>query len=53
MSEHGTADLLGMNQMALNRVKTTWPPKTLKPFIGEGWSMKTTLVKVIAKKRDT
>ncbi len=50
MSERGTADLLGMNQMALNRMKTTWPPKTLKPFVDEGWSMKTTLVKVVAKK---
>jgi len=49
LSERGTADLLGMNQMALNRVKTTWPPKTLKPFIDEGLTVKTTLVKVVAK----
>jgi len=32
MSERGTADLLGMDQMALNRMKTTWPSKVLKPF---------------------
>jgi len=41
------ADLLGMNQMALNRVKTTWPQKTLKPFIYKGLSMATTLIKVV------
>ena len=35
LSERGTADLLGMNQMLLNRVKTNGLPKTLKPFIGE------------------
>ena len=49
LSERGTADLLGMNQMALNRVKTTWPPKILKPFIDGGLNVKTTLVKVTAK----
>jgi len=49
LSERGTADLLGMNQMALNRMKTTWPPKTLKPFTDKGWTMKTTFVKVTAK----
>jgi very-short-patch-repair endonuclease len=42
MSERGAADLLGMNQMALNRVKTNWPPKTLEPFIDKGLSVKTT-----------
>ena len=42
MSERGTADLLGMDQMALNRMKTTWPPKVLKPFISNDFSMKTT-----------
>jgi hypothetical protein len=26
-----------------------WPQKTLEPFIDKGWSMKTTLVKVVAK----
>jgi very-short-patch-repair endonuclease len=49
MSERGTADLLGMNQMALNRMKTTWPPKTLQPFIDHGLGMKTTLVKVVSQ----
>ncbi|WP_069470149.1 DUF559 domain-containing protein [Candidatus Marithrix sp. Canyon 246] len=49
MSERGTADLLGMNQMALNRMKTTWPPKTLQPFIDQGLGMKTTLVKVVSQ----
>ena len=49
LSERGTADLLGMNQMALNRLKTNWPIKTLKPFIDNDLPMKTNLVKVIAK----
>ncbi len=49
MSERGTADLLGMNQMALNRMKTNWPQKTLEPFIDKGLSMKTNLVEVVAK----
>ncbi len=49
MSERGTAELLGMNQMALNRMKTNWPPKTLKPFIDEGLSVKTNSVKVVAE----
>ncbi len=49
MSERGTADLLGMNQMVLNRVKTNWPPKTLEPFIDEGLNVKTNAVEVAAK----
>ncbi|MDM8569720.1 hypothetical protein QUF50_09465 [Thiotrichales bacterium HSG1] len=49
MSERGVADLLGMNQMALNRLKTKWPLKTLKPFIDNDLPMKTNLVKVIAE----
>ena len=49
LSERGTADLLGMNQMLLNRMKTNWPPKALKPFVDEGWSMKTNSVEVVAK----
>jgi len=49
MSERGTADLLGMDHMTLNRVETTWPPKTLKPFVDKGLSVETTLVKVVAK----
>jgi len=49
MSENGTANLLNMNQMALNRIKTTGIPKTLGPFIEKGLSIKTTSSKVIAK----
>jgi len=44
MSERGTADLLGMNQMALHRMKTNWPKKTLEPFVDKGFSMKTKLL---------
>jgi len=49
MSERGVADLLGVNQMLLNRMKTNWPPKTLKPFTDGGWSMGGNLVEVVAK----
>ena len=49
MSERGTADLLGMNQMLLNRMKTNGPPKTIKPFVDEGRSMRTNSIKVVAK----
>jgi very-short-patch-repair endonuclease len=49
MSERGTADLLGVDQKLLNRMRTNWPPKTLKPFVDEGWSMRTNSVKVVAK----
>jgi len=49
MSERGTANLLGVDHMLLNRMETNWPPKTLKPFIDKGWSMETNLVKVVAK----
>ncbi|MDM8560579.1 hypothetical protein [Candidatus Parabeggiatoa sp. HSG14] len=49
LSERGTAHLLGMNQMALNRLKTNWPLKTLKPFIDNDLPMKTNSVKVIAE----
>ena len=48
MSERGAANLLGMNQMVLNRVKTTGVPKTLKPFINKDLIVKTTSVKVMA-----
>jgi hypothetical protein len=41
MSERGTANLLGVDHMLLNRMETNWPPKTLKPFIDKGWSMET------------
>jgi len=43
MSERGTADLLSMNQMTLNRMKTNWPKKTLESFIDKDLSMKTNL----------
>ncbi len=49
MSERGTAELLGVDHMLLNRMETNGPPKTLKPFIDKGWSMETNLVKVVAK----
>jgi len=49
MSERGTADLLGMSHKALQSMATTGIPKTLKPFIDEGLSMATTLIKVVAK----
>ena len=51
MSERGTADLLGMDHKALERMGTTWLPKVLKPFIRNDFSMGTTLIKVIAKTR--
>lgn len=49
LSERGTADLLGMNQMALNRMKTNWPLKSIEPFVDKGLSMKTNLVEVAAQ----
>jgi very-short-patch-repair endonuclease len=49
MSERGTADLLGVDQKHLNRMRTNWPPKALKPFIDNGFSMVTNSVKVVAK----
>ncbi|MDM8561021.1 hypothetical protein [Candidatus Parabeggiatoa sp. HSG14] len=49
MSERGTADLLGVDQKLLNRVRTNWPPKVLKPFIDEGLGVRTNSVKVVAK----
>ena len=49
MSLRGTADLLGIDHMILNRVETNWPPKMLKPFIHKGSSVETKLVKVVAK----
>jgi hypothetical protein len=48
MSERGTADLLGMDHMALKRMETNWPPKMLGPFIDKGLSMETNLVEVVA-----
>jgi len=49
MSERGTADLLGMDQKHLNRVRTNWPPKVLKQFIDKGLSVRTNLVEVVAQ----
>jgi hypothetical protein len=49
MSERGTAELLGMDHKALERMGTNWPPKTLKPFIDKGFSMVPNLVKVVDK----
>jgi very-short-patch-repair endonuclease len=49
LSERGTAVLLGVDHKHLNRMGTNWPPKTLKPFIDEGWSMGTNSVEVVAK----
>jgi hypothetical protein len=47
------ADLLKMNQMALNRMKTNWPQKSLEPFVDNGLIMKTDLVEVVAKNSPT
>ncbi len=49
MSERGTAELLGVDQKHLNRVRTNWPPKVLKPFIDEAFSVRTNSVEVVAK----
>jgi hypothetical protein len=49
MSERGTAELLGVDQKLLNRVRTNWPPKTLKPFIDKGLNVRTNSVEVVAK----
>jgi hypothetical protein len=49
MSERGTANLLGVDQKHLNRVRTNWPPKVLKPFIDGAFSVRTNSVEVVAK----
>ena len=49
MSARGAANLLGVDQKLLNRVRTNWPPKVLKPFIDEGLSVRTNSVEVVAK----
>jgi len=49
LSERGTANLLGMDQKALNRLRTNWPIKTLKPFIDNDLPLRTHLVEVIAE----
>jgi hypothetical protein len=49
MSERGTADWLGVHHKSLQSMAVNWPPKTLKPFIDEGWSMAVNRVEVAAK----
>jgi len=49
MSERGTAELLGMDQKTLNAMRGNWPPKTLKPFIDNSFTMRGNFVKVITK----
>ena len=49
MSERGTADLLGVHHKSLQSMAVNWPPKTLKPFIDKGLSMRTNTVEVAAK----
>ncbi len=49
MSERGTADLLGMDHKTLQAMGGNWPPKTLKPFADNSFSMGGNLVEVIAK----
>jgi len=43
MSERGAADLLGVDQKLLNRVRTNWPPKSLAAFIDKDLSVRTNL----------
>ncbi len=47
--DDGTADLLGMDHKLLNRMKTNWPQKTLKPFVDKGRSMAAKPIYVAAK----
>jgi very-short-patch-repair endonuclease len=49
MSERGTADLLGMDHAPLKRMVLNWPPKSLKPFINNDFSMVPNLIEVTAK----
>ena len=49
MSERGTADLLGMDQKTLKAMRGNWPPKTLKPFTDNSFTMRGNFVKVIAE----
>ena len=41
--------MLGIDQKALNRLRTNWPIKTLKPFIDNDLPLRTNLVEVIAE----
>ena len=49
MSERGFANWLGIDHMALKRMETNWPPKTLKPFCNKVLTMSVTLATVVAK----
>ncbi len=49
LSENGVAKLLGIQRPALRRIVPKWPPKTLKPFIGNVPSIVPKLIKVTAK----
>jgi len=49
MSERGFAKLLGMKQASLQNMANNGLPKILKPFVDEGWTFQTHLVKVTAK----
>ena len=49
MSENGVADLLGIKRAPLQRIAPKWPPKSLKPFIGEASSIAPKSIKVVAE----
>ena len=49
LSENGVAKILGIQRPALRRVVPKWPPKTLKPFVGNALSVVPKFIKVIAK----
>ena len=50
MSERGVAGLLGMDQKTLKAVRGNWPPKTLKPFINKGSTVRGNFVEVVTNK---
>ncbi len=49
MSERGTAELLGMDQKTLKAMRGNWPPKTLKPFTDNSFTMRGNFIEVIAE----
>ena len=49
LSERGTAELLGMKHASLQSVAVNWPPKTLKPFINNDFSVAVKSVIITAK----
>jgi len=49
MSERGTADLLNMDQKTLKAMRGNWPPKTLKPFTDNSFTMRGNFIEVIAE----